>query len=342
MEPLLRKGDGQLTPELRTAYLDWSSNIVMMQLYQNHQTVPDDCLAEVRGNSDLRTAVYGAVFPPDPSILQNYARLRADLGTAFAAKYRSLVIAAAVAGRTENANINEDLEVIPAGLGKDAALKPLKTAEAKSFIIGIADFMKINQVSALNLYQDTTLQDRLAAFLQARNADPALMADIQESVPFGEELKNAMVLLGQRPAAREPPPDTITWLRYLASIYEATPSSTPVLKGHPIAWPLFPIAQAQWPLLMPLAHPVPLGEAKYIWARFQDATSPDRFHKYGHIGVPRKPCRMNCNRPPGSGVHGLIRFTTEASVSRYRRQRLNCIPPWESRRDMPGSLGTPI
>jgi len=288
MEPLLKRNAGQLTPELRTAYLDWAANIVFTQLRQNNQTVPQDCLAEVWADSDLRTAVYSAVFPPDPSILQNYAQLRAEMGKAFVEKYPSLVIAFAVATRTSHIETNQDLEVAPAGLGKDTALKLAKTVKERSFVSGIADFMKTNKVSALDLYQDETLQEQLAAFLTDRNAAPSLIAEIKQSVPFGEKLKNALVLLGQRPAARESPPDTITWLRYLASIYEATPSSTPVLKGKPISWPLIPIAQAPWPLLMPLAHPVPLGEARYIWERFQDANSPDRFHTYGPYRSPAK------------------------------------------------------
>jgi len=288
VEPLLEKNAGQLTPELRTAYLNWAVSVVLTQLRQNNQTVPEDCLAEVWADSDLRTAVYCAVFPPDPSILQNYTQLRAELGKAFIEKYRSLVIAFAVANRISRTETNEDLEVVPAGLGKDTALKPAKTANEKSFISGIADFMKTNRVSALDLYQDEALQEQLAVFLTARGAAPSLIAEIKQSVSFGEKLKNAMVLLGQRPAAREPAPDTITWLRYLISIYEATPSSTPELKGEPMSWPLIPIAQAPWPLLMPLAHPVPLGEARYIWERFQDANSPDRFHTYGPYRSPAK------------------------------------------------------
>ncbi len=288
IEPLLQKDDGQLTPELRTAYLDWAANIVLTQLRQNNQTAPQDCLEEVWADPDLRTAVYGAVFPPDPSVLQNYAHLRADLGTAFVRKYRSLVIAVAVDNRIARISTNEDSELVPAGLGKDTALKLPKSAKEKSFISDIADFMKANKVSALDLYQDEASREQLAAFLEDRDADPSLIAEIKQSVPFGEKLKNAMVLLGQRPAARESPPDTVTWLRYLASIYEANPSSTPDLKGEPMSWPLIPIDRAPWPLLLPLAHPVPLGEARYIWERFQDANSPDRFHTYGPYRSPAK------------------------------------------------------
>jgi hypothetical protein len=288
VEPLLQKNNGQWTPELRTAYLDWATNIVLARLSQNNQMVPEDCLEEVWADPDLRTAVYCAVFPPDPSVLQNYAHLRADLGTAFVEKYRSLVIAVAVAGRTHNAETSEDMEMVPAELTKDPALKPVKSAKEKAFIIGVADFMKTNEVSALDLYQNETLQEQLAAYLRERNVAPSMIAEIKQSVQFGEILKNAMVLLGQRPAARETLPDTVAWLRYLTSVYEATPGSMPEVKGEPMSWPLFPITQAPWPLLMPLAHPEPLGEARFIWERFQDASSSDRFHTYGPYRSPAK------------------------------------------------------
>ena len=41
------------------------------------------------------------------------------------------------------------------------------------------------------------------------------------------------------------------------------------------------MATAPWPLLMPLAHSVPLSEANYIWEAFQGEHGPDRYHTYG-------------------------------------------------------------
>ena len=90
-----------------------------------------------------------------------------------------------------------------------------------------------------------------------------------------------MILLGQRPNARDPKPDTESWLRYLVSIYEATPSSVPTVDGKVKSWPLFPLSEAPWPLLMPLAHAVPLSEAEYIGKGYQGEHGPDRFHTYG-------------------------------------------------------------
>ena len=302
--PLLARDDGRLTPEVRIAYLNWARDTVLEELCQRGQTVNEDCLAEVSANDSLMgemsDAMFGAVFPPDPSILQNYAQLRVELGAEFTEKYRSLIIAMAVAKRIEGLATNPDLDSVRVvgpdqrgtgdrdpqgnyqpGFWTDESLRSVGSTEEKAYVAGIAGFMRTNHVSALELYQNATLQGQLVAFLQARNVGQSLIARTKQSVDFGEWLKDAMVLLGQRPAARAPRPDTVAWLRYLASINEATPISTPTADGKPMPWPLFPIDKAPWPLLMPLAHRVPLGEAQYIWEQFQGVHGSDRYHTYG-------------------------------------------------------------
>lgn len=297
--PLLEMDEGELTPEVRKAYLDWAEATVLRELRQGNQTVPEDCLDEVRADATLHDAMFGAVYPPDPSILQNYAHLRAEMGAEFIEKYRSLAVAVAVAKRIKGVESNQDLGVsgnstpFAASGSKDfgrnyqpefwvdESLQVIRTQDEKEMVASIADFMKTNQVAALELYQNASRQLQLAAFLKEHHVAPSLLGQINQSVQFGEWLKNAMVLLGQRPAAREEKPDTATWLRYLVSIYEATPSSTPTLEGRVMSWPLFPIDKAPWPLLMPLARPVPLGEAKYIWETFQGEHGTDRYHTYG-------------------------------------------------------------
>lgn len=103
--PLLRSADGGLTPEVRGAYLDWAENTILKELSEAGRTVPEDCLAGVRRNETVRDAMFGSVFPPDPSILQNYAQFRIELGESFLAKYRSLVVAISVAKRTRVSRI---------------------------------------------------------------------------------------------------------------------------------------------------------------------------------------------------------------------------------------------
>jgi F5/8 type C domain len=297
--PALQLDDGEMTPGVREAYLKWAEGTVLKELVEAKQVLPDDCLSEVNADATLREAIFGAVFPPDPSILQNYAILRERMSAGFMTKYQSLAIAVAVAKRTkgverngtpalsrgtpslafsENKDFGRDYQP---ELWADYSLEPVASASEKEFIQGMAGFMKKNQVSALDLYQSGARQQQLIAFLQARNMGASFIGRIKTSVEFGEWLKNAMVVLGQRPGAREPKPDTVTWLRYLASVYEATPASTPTIDGTKMSWPLFPIDRAPWPLLMSLARPVPMGETRYIWEAFQGEHGPDRYHTYG-------------------------------------------------------------
>jgi len=296
ISPVLKQTDGHLTAEVRSTYLTWATNTLLTELARHGKTISVECLSEVWADATLRDATYLAVFPPDPSILQNYAHWRATLGPEFVGKYRSLVMAFAVAKRMNRVETNEDMDTIrvtvadrTTNYGRDArgnyepgfwvdqSLKSPKTPKDKIFDSAIADFLRTNQVAALDLYQSSALQKQLIPFLQQRDIAPDLIKEVKTSVQFGERLKFAMVLLSQRPRSRESKPDTASWLRYLASISEATPSSVP----EGVSWPLFPINQAPWPLLMPLVHPVPLGETKYIWETFQGQHGADRFHTYG-------------------------------------------------------------
>ncbi len=299
--PVVKSFGGELMPEVRTAYLNWATNVVMGELTRQGQSVPADCLAEVWANPVLSDALFRSVYPPDPSILQNYTRLRTALGPDFMARYRSLVIAVAVAKRINGVEISQagnlsawvgrpvedeggdrdaDGDYQP-GFWTDESLQSVGTQEDKDFIAGITGFMKNNHVAALELYQNQADQTQLADYLKQRGIKPDLIAEIKPSVQFGERLKNAMVLLGQRPAHRDSKPDTVAWLRYLVSIFESTPGSTPLVDGKPMPWPIFPIDRAPWPLLMPLARPVPLTEAKYVWETFQGEHGSDRYHTYG-------------------------------------------------------------
>jgi len=298
LAPVLKSSDWRITPDARAAYLNWAENIAMGELRNSHQSVPYDCLSEVWADSTLSDAMFAAVFPPDPSILQNYARLRTEMGVQFTGKYRSLAIAVAVAKRIGGVETSPDMDPVSTsvneeggdrdtdgnyqpGFWTDESLESVKTAQEKDLIDDIAYYMKASHVSALALYQSKTLQGQLVAFLKDRNVDPSLIAETKQSVEFGERLKNAMVLLGQRPGSRGKKPDTASWLRYLVSIFESNPGSTPALDGKRMSWPLFPLDRAPWPLLMPLARPVPLGEARYIWETFQGQHGSDRFHTYG-------------------------------------------------------------
>jgi hypothetical protein len=283
--PALHESGGMLTPEVRDAYLTWGENTVQEELRQAHQSVPDDCLAEVHSDPVLLEAMFGTAYPPDASILQNYAAVRRQMGDAFMAKYRSLAIAIAVAKRTKGVETADETQAIgrdyQPGFWVDESLHAPTSDAEKTYVGHIADFLAQTRAAALDVYQDPALQARLKDYLSHQGVEAGLVAEVGQSVPFGERLKYALVLLHQRPAARDPKPSTVEWLHHLVQIYEATPQSTPDLNGRPMPWPLFPLDSAPWPLLMPLAHSVPLSEADYMWAAFQGENGADRYHTYG-------------------------------------------------------------
>jgi hypothetical protein len=306
---LLQASDGKLTPQVREAYLDWAQRSVLQELQQSNVAVPESCLSEVLANDTLRDAMFGAVFPPDPSILQNYARLRSEMGPEFMNKYGSLVVAVAVADRIKGVEVGKD-PLEPVANTPDTP----KGQKAEQLVAAIVNFLQTNQITALELYQNPAQQQQLATYLQQHNIDPTPITQVPQFAHLGELLKQAMVILGERPAARDTNPDEAAWLRYLVSIYESTPSSTPILKkgGMPMSWPLFPISNAPWPLLMPLSRPIPLKEANYIWEKFLGVYGPnDRFHTYGpyrHAAVSifyeLQPSSWNWDSWPDRIVHG--------------------------------------
>src|SRR5262245_43953553 len=92
----LAASSGALAPRVREAYLAWSEKTVLAELARAGETLSDTCLAEARRDPVLRDAAFGSVYPPDPSILQNYDELRRALGEKLIERYRSLAIAVSV------------------------------------------------------------------------------------------------------------------------------------------------------------------------------------------------------------------------------------------------------
>lgn len=331
VSPLLQASGGKFSTDLRNGYLAWAESTVLQALKQGKQAVPEDFLADVRKDPTTRDAVFGAVYPPDPSILQNLARLRTELGPSLFSKYRSLAIGIAVAKRTKGVETfapGQDLgRDYQPGFWTDESLQTPGSEPEREFVRQIAEFMRQSNVAALDLYQSPDLQKKLAAYVASKTPTSPFVREIGTSLGFGERIKNAMVVLGQRPGAREKKPVTAAWFKHLVAINEATPSSTP----DKMQWPLFPLATAPWPLLMPLAHPVPLSEANYIWEAFQGEHGSDRYHTYGpYLGdndvmpLALRPSKWFWDAWPDRIVHGGM-----------------CVPISKGTVDLYSSLGKP-
>jgi TPR repeat protein len=280
----LEKSGGRLSPEVRKAYLDWCWGSVLRALQSSHRSVSSECIEEVEGDPVLKDAMSVAVYPPDPSILQNYAVLREQLGAAAAQKYRALAIGVALARRVKGVEADPGEAVGRENQVPVWAYQPLQgpaNDDDRRFIAHIADFMKSKGCSALDLFNGDGLRAQLETYLSGNKVEKRFVDEVAKSAGFGERLKNAMILLGQRPSARTARPACVEWLKHVLALYESTPSSTPSQDGRPMPWPLFSLTSTPWPLLMPLSHPIPMDEAKYLWEAFQGERGPDRYHTYG-------------------------------------------------------------
>jgi hypothetical protein len=283
--------------------------------------------------------MFGAIYPPDPSIVQNYAHLRQTLGPAFMQKYHSLVIGVAVTQRKKDPEENDpnDPDTVP-----DAGVEDQGPPENEALVNGVAQFMKTNGVAALEIYQDANVRQKLADWLKDQKVDFPFPPQDEPSKRLVNVLKQAMIKLGQRPAHRGPMPDEVAWLKYLATVYESKPAKPEDRKDQKkgnkadkgidvMNWPLFPMEQAPWPLLMPLAHSIPLDEAHYIWDKFNGVHGEERLHTYGPykkepavIPLELEPSSWSWKAWPDLIVHGGV--CTTMSVIAIDAQNSLCLP----------------
>jgi hypothetical protein len=317
---MLKDSDGALTAAVRTSYLDWAKNLVLAQLSLAKQSVPAEVLGEIEADPTIADATFAAIYPPDPSIFQNYIELRTKLGPAFVQRYRSLVVASSVAQRSLGVAIRsesddeqpdpEDMEVPTTQPDPD----PTPIVEAPDgFTTAIAEFIKSTHSSALEIYDQKSKQQQLVDYLKSKNCDAKLVARLEKPKALGQALKLAMVRLGERPAKRQALPDLVNWLKYLASVYESKPQIPKTGDKDPTRWPLFPMDKAPWPLLMPLSRTMPLDEARFIYEKFEGKHGNDRYHTYGpyHGDDARmrgelKPSIWHWNAWPDRIVHGGV------------------------------------
>lgn len=285
----LRQSGGDLVPAVRAAYVTWAKGQVLGALSSANAVVPPDVLREADSDNEFADAMFASVSPPDPSVLQKYVELRSKLGPEFTKRYRPLVIAAAVAHRNMgvvaadvlDGDAPPDAEDLEADEPPVDVAAPPKPGRPDPVASAIAEFMKSTDRKAIDIYEQKDVQQQLFQYLKTHDVPSESISRLEKPRRLGEALKSAMVLLGQRPATRQAPPELATWLKHLAKVYESTPQIPKDDGKDPDRWPLFPMARAPWPLLMPLSRPLPLDEAKYIYEKFLGQHGSDRYHTYG-------------------------------------------------------------
>lgn len=289
MTSMLRASGGVLTPELKDAFLKRQKAAVLQALKTDGKNVDPAMLKWVDADEDARMAVYGTVCPADPNILLNLDQLWKDQGPQFTQKYKQLSLAAAVARRgfgvgpmanfgkwggtyksvREAVEAGKDpAEVLMQGKDKTSHILPKSDADQLAFK-KVSDYLKSNKINNRQAVEDEEHRKKVAAMIKASGSS---MQDIHV-------LRGLLITEGQRPKTRTQTPKVADYYQFLVKAVETPASEMSLEPGQ--RWPVFPTTTAPWPLLMPLAHGIPLDEAQFIVEKYQGKHGPKRLHNYG-------------------------------------------------------------
>jgi hypothetical protein len=258
----LAQGHGDFTPAVRQAYL---TKALADARAAGGDASTWDWLAR---HPALRDGLLSVAYPLPPVYLANLSTLRRELGPAIVDRYPQLTLALAIrpdpidpttAGATQRD--------APDGADKATAVDPR--------VAPLVAMLRSTGKSVVDL----------------NDADPSIYAKLGLKPPANDGQKAK--LLGEVALAsgayppRRPQP-VASFVKQLVAEYE---TKLPHFAAGP-QWPLFPLADAPWPLLLPLRDTVPANEMAYVWNHFRDdptATPHDvpmpagkRIMTYGH------------------------------------------------------------
>lgn len=302
-EPVLAQvvaARGVVTPEVREAFLAESERRVVAELASVGVRLTPAQLDVARRDPEARLACFGAIWPPDPRILLNLLEVREQVGPELYASHRRFLIAGAVARR--HVGVGEDV----LGEKEEWALRPRAEAEERGeprrwpryvfFPIQAevsekrADKGKEPRAAVQRKREERAEERRskeageqglalAAGFLRSEGRTPAqvmaspelrrgMLAAMGPHAPKAgvvthDLMMDVMTAAGMRPEERDPFPSLADFCRYLAR-----------------AETRFPVREAPWPLLMPLAKGWPIREAQDIQARVAKGGKPPTYGKY--------------------------------------------------------------
>ncbi len=237
----------KFTAQVRAAYLAWAKAQALADIQAAGKALPKDFLAWVNKDPIIEATVYGS-RPQAAPVLMELCALWLDMGPKDAAKYKQLLLAAAVAASDEGANADLSprkpmLLEIPA---PPEANNPLAKRDPLPTTAQTCAFVIRNQEFNFSGSEDRAYKEKKAKEQQ----DAAAAARKDELERRKEELKNK----GKKKAPAAP---------------QAAPAPAPKRFTGKRKWPAFDIAGAPWPMLTPLIeNRLPLREAEGIWQEY--------------------------------------------------------------------------
>ncbi len=290
LQRLAMQSKGVWSPALREAYLKQVRSEMMSKLKKSGLKVSSETIAWVDGHDFAQQAVYGSVYPADVRILLNLEQLRSDLGAKTFEKYAQFCVGAAVARRSigvgpiANAHVNlkftklYDWGDVARAAEQDPAQwlagreRQTKSVAGSAALASVKGYLKKNSLSPKAAYTSEPHRKALENILTKSG-----LKKPERALPG--VLHQVMVGQGVRPEKRGDHPRVADYLKFLDRIH-STPKSKMALEAGQ-KWPLYPVKESPWPILMPLSMAWPLDEAEYIWQKYQGKHGGKRLHTYG-------------------------------------------------------------
>lgn len=244
----LAKSKYKFTPTVRAAYLKYAKAKTLAALAAAGKEPPKEFLAWVDKDPIVEATVYGA-RPDGSRVLMALCALWLDVGPKDAAKYKQLLLAAAVAAEADGAHADlSPRQPVPLDLPEEPAAPLAARAPAMTPSQAVR-FLIRNDTCKFDGSEEKAFLDKK---LQARK--DLVAKERQEEI---ERRKEELKRKGKPGAAKAPPAKP-----------PALAPKAPIFTGKR-KWPLFDLAGTPWPLLTPLImNRLPLGEAQAIWKEF--------------------------------------------------------------------------
>lgn len=244
----LAKAKYKFTAPVRAAYLKWAKAQALADVQAAGKELPKEFLDWVNKDPAVEAAVYGARPQAAPMLMQ-LCSLWLDMGPKDAAKYKQLMLAAAVVAANEGVQPDLsprkpmilDIPALPDTNAPLAKRDPLPTpAQTCAFLVR-------NQECAFNGSEDKAYKEKKLKEQKEKEKEDRKEALERKK----EELKNK----GKpKEKAKEP---------------EHKAAEPKKAFSGKRKWPAFDIADAPWPILTPLLeNRLPLREAEGLWQEY--------------------------------------------------------------------------
>jgi len=217
--------------------------------------VPEDFWIWLDSHPEIKKGLLSAHDPIRPHVVRNLHFLTNSFPEQRVERYTDLLLAVAVARSHEDVRYEEETLNAPS----EAVLR-LETE-----IQAMTEFARTSTKSLAELVADgPSVFEEANVRVSSRDYE-AIWYEVAHR-------------LGVFP--RQVMPTLPDFLNYLIDHHEL---ELPLFNDGEPEWPIFPLARAPWPLLMPLSDVRPLDECQYVWNHYLGLEQYEPSHKTGEI-----------------------------------------------------------